>query len=282
MLAGSSRLSKTFGLIGTAAGVGSLLYFAYQQWASQPQTSFGQAKAAHKEQFAKAKELVARDANSPVLRDDTVQAIQDFAAQVCKADYKALVVKCRAERRSVDASDRASYEAVVITHAEEISQLLFNAIRLMCSEIGIEYSRYEASVDLLVEEKKFEEVSTSMVASLKKSMFDPTQYKHLTAKEVLEVYLFALEEYDLYKPQQTDYKMVIRDAILEDAIFAKYQLEEEELETIADKKSNDHEIATARATLKTLRQNACTSAELGASSILLWKIAQKPILMKPS
>lgn len=275
MLAGSARSSKSLALAGFAVGIGSIAYFAYQKWTT------GDSEAAEKEfkeNWEAAKTLVERDTRKSILDKDTVEAVQELIAKSCGKEYMNLVISSRLNRRSIPQDDRLGYEAAVIQSYQDINALILKYTQKIVSQLNLDYSKFEESVEKLIEDNQYEETAATMLSILRSSLIDPSKYKHYTDEEIMEMYTFCNEEYSLYKPRLATFRGPIKAAVLEDALFTRYAIEEEQLDYLSRKRSRVS-IDAARFSLEKMKQDETDYRGAGPDSILLQKLNQQPVLL---
>ena len=278
MLTGTTRSSKALSMAGMAVSIASMAYYAYQRWASDSDAILKHFESMYADEWQLARSTVARDHLKQLLSLDAVEAMQQLVAKVCGCEYKQLVVDSRIKRRTLDKNHRLEYEAVVVNTYQDINALVLKYTQKICAKLDLEYTKFEESVEKLIEDNQYEETATKMLITLKQSLIDPSVYKHYSDEEIVEMYMYCNEEYSLYKPRTDTFRGPIRVAILEDSLFAKHAIEEEQLDHLASKRSRI-DIKAARFSLDKMKRDDAYYRSAGPDSILLQKLNKQPVMM---
>ena len=272
----ASKIPKRLIAVSAVVGLGASLYMLYKKW-NLSQLPAGPAPQDEQELFRDLKSLAARDEMVEYLKEDTVEALIDLTTSLCEGEYRRLVEKSRAARRAVFEADKQAYEQTVVELLDALNRLVVETSRKVAMEVGIRYEKFEATVEKLAEEKPgFSGVLEKSVAKLRKSAAGQ-DYHHLTQERLLEAYMFAVEEYPLYKPINPAYRRLIKDAVLEDRIQAAFEVEEEVLDFAADKK-NSFELDSAKSNLQAIREKEGDSTRFSQESRL---IRPQPGMLRP-
>ena len=145
--------------------------------------------------------------------------------------------------------------------------------RIIANKLGITEEKLEESLEkinnlsglgICLEEKAAEEL---LWDALTKDEASPD----LTTTKALDIYVAATDHYRIYKPTNSAYRSVIKDAVIEDYIFKLYGLEYEQLDTYS-RSAYDPILASARDAYLRTRILESDPSRLSQDSVMLQQL----------
>ena len=237
---------------GVAAGVGAglVLWYAWNRSTvpaifSRPAdrccTSAGEAfthfKQQHLERVVHVKQAAGGEQKDDVFSKATLEQIQKLALEIAEPQVKSILKQNRDSRRKVLDTDKPKYEQLVIDGIHQLQKAYLDAVKSLMGDIKQDVAKYERSVTLHgATEAHLALNGLDLYKAIRRHLPSSNQTTDFNKELAVKAHQQLNIDFDklLYKPANAEYQQAVRESLLHDLVHQELNLEEEDIQKLAD------------------------------------------------
>lgn len=182
--------------------------------------------------FVEIKEACKKHEKDANLDLTTLKNVQLLAIEMSEKDFRKIIKQNREHRRKHIEHDKPKYEEIVIRAEEDFEEVFNQNIKEILADMGVSQDQYDKSIEAHVQhDQEVYLVGTTLYDIMVGRL--PAFVDHLnpTKEKVIEICTFMIEQYQktFYKPLHKTYFTDVKEKMVLDKIYEKYELEEEGL-----------------------------------------------------
>lgn len=215
-------------------GIGAYLYFSNKAHPLVKDEGYDIADARFdfSSKLKQLKENIANSSKSSMLGPDILRGIHELSAFISKKDFFKFEREARIARRAFIDNHPEMYAETVIKNIQEQEILIDSKIRLILSELNVNYEWYAQSVTNQIQ-------LNSVFINELEEIFKETKRINankdvkLTKDQIIEMFNWGIQNYAsiniTVKAEQDEFLGEVRQSYLADKMAMKYNVEEEDL-----------------------------------------------------
>lgn len=205
--------------------------------------------------YSGVKDLIAKEGE--LLSLETINSIHNLVFDMSEKDFKKIITTNRDQRRKLAKEDISNYEQIVIEGVVEFSGLVEENLSELISSLGLKREKYDNSVLRLSEENPQLVLTTKMIYETMIGKLPPLGYPDNASGELgvtLTQTMIETQKEIAYKPSNSEFSDWVIASLVNDDLYEKMDLEEEDLRKLLKEHPTDESKANREALISSIRE----------------------------